>query len=250
MIKLATLLLETRQDTIAREIASNAIKQLKAFRKYATVDDPEDFEDDYELYDGFAEDGAETSYSYETKNGIKEISVDTIIVVSEDERFKKGTYKSGPLPSQSIARGYTVGGSVHNASDGAIELLLMMDRSTFDNLEYRLSEMYYELLKVARHELEHVFQTSKSFKTSGREQDLGRDVDPDLPDSEQHKHYRLLPTEMEADAKAINLLKKKKRIPFERAARHYYSGIPQLDKGDIDDLVKAITQYSKRFNFG
>ena len=250
MIRLTTLLAETRQDSVAREMASNAIKQLKAFRRYAAVEEPEDFEDDYEMYDEAAEDAAESSYPFETKDGSKNVSVDTIIVVRGDKRYKKGDYEGGALGKKDIARGYNVRGSVAGAGDGVMELILVMNRSTFDNLEPRLSEIYYSLISVARHELEHIFQSSKSFKTSGREQDRTRDVDPSFSKRKGQKHYRLLPTEMEADAKAINLLKKKKRIPLEQAARDYYSAISQVHKGDVDSLVKAIMQYAKRFNFG
>lgn len=249
MIKLVTLLVETRQDTIAREIASNATKQLKAFKHYATVENPEDFEDDYELYDEFAENSARSSYPFQTKNGPKNISVDTIIVVKGDKIFKKGEYGTGALSKKEVARGYSVQGKVPSAGDGALELVLTLNRSTFDNLEPKLSEIYSSLLSVARHELEHIFQTSKSFKTSGREQNLARDVDPNFSKRKGSKHYRLLPSEMEADAKAINLVKKKKRIPFEQAAREYYLAIPQIHKGDVESLVKAITQYAKKFNF-
>jgi len=249
MIKLVTLLIETRQDTIAREIASNAIKQLKAFKHYATVIDPEDFEDDYQLYDEFAEDGVESSYPFKTKDGLKKISVDTIIVVKGDKVFKKGDYETGALSKKEVVRGYSVRGSVPGTGDGILELVLTMNRSTFDNLEPRLSEIYFSLLSVARHELEHIFQTSKSFKTSGREQDLARDIDPDFSKRKSSKHYRLLPSEMEADAKAINLVKKKKRIPFEQAAREYYSAISQIHKSDVESLVKAIIPYAKKFNF-
>ena len=249
MIKLATLLTETRQDTIAREIASNAIKQLKSFKHYVTVEDPESFEDDLDSYGG-AEDAVEHSYPFQTKDGSKNISVDTIIYIQEDALYKKGSLDLGPSRKKEVARGYVVTGGVHNASDGAVEMLLRMSLSTFNNLEPRLSEMYYSLLSVARHELEHVFQVAPSFKTSGREQDLNRHVDLGLPTRKAQKHYRLLPTEMEADAKAINLLKKKRRIPFEQAARDYYSAIPQIHRGDVQSLVKDIIQYSKQFNFG
>jgi len=234
---------------MAREIASNAIKQLKVFKHYATVEDPEDFEDDLDLYGG-SENAVEHSYPFETKDGPKNISVDTLVYVQEAKSFKRGRIETGLTPKQDIARGYTVRGSVPANSDGTIQLVLTMNRSTFDSLEPRLSEIYYSLLAVARHELEHVFQTSRLFKTSGREQDLSRDVDPSFTKRKSGKHYRLLPSEMEADAKAINLLKKKKRIPFEQAAGEYYSAISQVHKGDVEGLVKSMMQYAKRFNFG
>ena len=61
--------------------------------------------------------------------------------------------------------------------------------------------------------------------------------------------YRSQPTEMEADAKAINLLKKKKRISFEEAAKLYYQGYNLFSDTEIDTLISNISRYAKKFNF-
>lgn len=249
MIKLVNLLAETRQDSIAREITADVIKSLKKLKKDA-IEDPKKFEDDFNLYDGFKEVSFDNKYTFPMKEGSKDIAVNAVVVLKDDKSFKKPDYYTGTPSKKTTARGYDVRGNVNSHADGGMQLVLILNRSTFDNLEPKLSEIYTAVLAVARHELEHVFQTAKSFKTSGREQDLSRKVDPSFSKRKGSKHYRLLPSEMEADAKAINLLKKKKRIPFEQAATDYYSGIPQVHKSDVGSLVKTITQYAKRFNFG
>jgi predicted DNA-binding WGR domain protein len=106
-----------------------------------------------------------------------------------------------------------------------------------------------DILKVVRHEIEHIFQSSDRLATSGREKDMNRTVKSGLTGSAAQKHYRALPTEIEADAKAINLIKKKKRISFEDATKEYYQDFG-MNKKDINSLVSKMLKYAKKFNFG
>jgi len=112
-----------------------------------------------------------------------------------------------------------------------------------------MQALYIDVLKVARHEIEHIFQSNATLSTSGREKDMNRTVKPGLTGSAAMKDYRSLPTEIEADAKAINLIKKKKRVSFEDATKEYYQDFG-MNKRDANSMISKMLKYAKKFNFG
>jgi hypothetical protein len=238
MIKLVDILLESKLDTLARQMTSEVISLIKDLKKYS-IDDPQEFEEDYKDYSGFIETSSDKIYNYSDK--IK-INSSTTVAVTTMKIFRKGEYNR-PRSKKDIAKGYDITGS---SSYTEVSLEVVITRKVFDNIEQYYNEIYNKTLIVARHELEHRLQQVQGH---GREKDLNRDVDPSFSQRKRVFQYRLLPSEMEADAKAINLRKKKNRIPFEQAAREYYSMVGQLDKRDVDKLVSKMIDYAKKFNF-
>ncbi len=238
MIKLKDLLSESKYDTAARKIASDTITQLKQFKSDAESN-TQQFLQDFKDQGGFAE-------TYETKQyqiGNKQLQADILIEVLSPSVYSRGEIGS-PRNKKAIAKGYSIKGSASNTSMN-IKIHLTLTYPTFTNLQQLYSEIYQDALGVARHEIEHLLQTVS--KISGRETDLSRNIDTSLSTRKQNAGYRKLPTELEADAKAINLLAKKKRIEYEQAAQEYYSRIPQVDKREVGALVKAVVDYSKKF---
>ena len=240
MIKLSSLLLEGKHDSLARKITADSIALLKGYRN--NVDsDPTEFMDSYKDYGGFAETYATNNYTI----GKDEIEATILIEVVSTSGFMKGKIGS-PRNKKARLKGYSVVGRADQKAS-KIQIEISITYPTFIDIAKKYSEIYLDILGVARHELEHTFQTV--LKIPGREEDMNRDIDMSQSTRQQTKQYRLLPTELEADAKAINLQKKKKRIPFEQAATEYYSRIPQVDKRDIKVLVNAVMDYSKKFGY-
>ena len=238
MIKFADLLNESKYDTTARKIASDTITQLKQF-KFDAESDPHKFLQDFKDQGGFAE-------TYDTKQylvGDKQLQAEILIEVLSPSVYSKGEMGS-PRNRKAITKGYSMKGSASNTAMN-IKVHLTITYPTFNNLQQLYSEIYQDALGVARHEIEHLLQTV--LKISGRETDLSRNIDTSLSTRKQNAGYRKLPTELEADAKAINLIAKKKRIDYEQAAQEYYSRIPQVDKREVGALVKAVVDYSKKF---
>ena len=238
MIKLSDLLSESKYDTTARKIASDVIAQLKQYKSNAQSDQQQ-FLQDFRDQDGFAETYETLQYSM----GDRQLQATIVIEVVTSSIFSKGDTGS-PRNRKAIVKGYSIRGSASNTAM-IIEIYLTLTYSTFNKLQQLYSEIYQNALGVARHEIEHLLQTV--VKIPGRETDLSRDIDSGLSNRKQNTSYRKLPTELEADAKAINLVAKKKRIEFEQAAQDYYSRIPQVDKREVSGLVTAVVDYSKKF---
>jgi hypothetical protein len=237
MIKLLDLLTESKYDTTARKITSEVIKLLKQLKKDAD-DNPKTFKQNYKEYGNSSEISTIINYP------LAGTSLQTLILIEiiSSTGYAKGTPGS-PRNRKSITKGYDVTGEA-NTTSTKIEIHLTVSYSTFQNLNSKLSKIYYDVLGVARHELEHILQTS--LKISDRESNNDREVSKDATKRKQIIQYRELPTELEADVRAINLLKKKKRIPFKLAAQQYYSEIPQINRNDIPKLIKTVVNYSKK----
>ncbi len=238
MIKLADLLNESKYDTLARKVASDAISQLKQFRSSADSD-KQQFIQDFKDYGGFAETYKTQQYSA----GNRQIQATILIEVLSSSVFARGEGGS-PRNRKAIVAGYSVKGNASNKSM-SMEIHVTLTDKVFNNLHQVYSEIYERVLGVARHEIEHTLQTVS--KIVGRETDLTRDVDSNLSPRKQTTAYRKLPTELEADAKAINLIAKKRRVDFDQAAKDYYSNIPQVDSREVGELVRAVLDYSKKF---
>ena len=238
MIKLTDLLNESKYDTLARKVASDTISQLKQFKSNADSN-KQQFMQDFRDYGGFAE-------TYQTKQysaGNRQIQAEILIEVLSPSVFARGEQGS-PRNRKAIVAGYSVKGNASNTAMSITIHLTLTDR-VFSNLDQIYSEIYQRVLGVARHEIEHTLQTVS--KIVGRETDFTRNVDRNLSTRKQTTAYRKLPTELEADARAINLIAKKKRMDFQQAAEEYYSSIPQVDKIEVGGLVRAVMDYSKKF---
>lgn len=238
MIKFADLLRESKYDTAARKVASDTVTQLKQFKSNAESD-LQQFLQDFKDQGGFAE-------TYDTKQyliGDKQLQADILIEVLSPSVYSRGEVGS-PRSRKAVVKGYNIKGSASNTAMN-IKIHLTITYPTFSNLQQLYSEIYQDALGVARHEIEHLLQTV--LKITGRETDLSRNINTSLSTRKQNVDYRKLPTELEADAKAINLIAKKKRIDYEQAAQEYYSRIPQVDKREVSALVRAVVNYSKKF---
>ena len=230
MIKLLDLLVETKQDSLARIMTDDTIKGVKSF-----LSSDEDF--------------------YEKTNWYKYHDQDvycspfiTTITPPEMKTFK--AFQSKRVKVLISSKGFVVEGSADVSDEPGVLIKIHLDSTKFNegNLT-SMQDLYMDVLKVTRHEIEHIFQSNAALSTPGREKNMNRTIKPGLTGSAAMKDYRALPTEIEADAKAINLLKKKKRISFEDATREFYQDFG-LNKKDYTSIVSKMLKYAKKFNFG
>jgi hypothetical protein len=230
MIKLIDLLVETKQDSLARIMTDDTIKSVKSF-----LSSNEEFNETNSWYKYHDQDLFCSSY------------VDSI-TPGEMKVFKM--YQSKRVKTLISSKGFVVEGNAEVSDEPGVLIKIHLDSTKFNegNLQ-SMQALYMDVLKVTRHEIEHIFQSNAALSTSGREKDMNRTIKPGLTGSAAMKDYRALPTEIEADAKAINLLKKKKKISFEEATKEFYQDFG-LNKKDYTSLVSKMLKYAKKFNFG
>jgi hypothetical protein len=230
MIKLLDLIVETKQDSLARIMTDDIIKAVKSF-----LSSDEEFGEGTDRYDFINE----------------RISCEHFVTTISPEEMKYFLMHAGKRTKNSIAsKGSIVEGSAEVGERPGILIRIHLDSTKFSQGNLTgMRSLYMDVLKVVRHEIEHLFQLSPALATSGREKDISRIIKPGLAGSTAMKGYRELPTEMEADAKAINLIKKKKRISFEDATREYYQDFA-MNKKDANSMVSKMLKYAKKFNFG
>jgi len=230
MIKLLDLIVETKQDSLARMMTDDIIKAVKSF-----LSSDEEFGEDTDRYDFINE----------------RISCEHFVTTISPEEMKYFLMHAGKRTKNSIAsKGSIVEGSAEVGERPGILIRIHLDSTKFSQGNLTgMQSLYMDVLKVTRHEIEHIFQSNDTLSTSGREKDMNRTIKPGLTGSAAMKDYRALPTEIEADAKAINLLKKKKRISFEDATKEFYQDFG-LNKKDYTSLVSKMLKYAKKFNFG
>jgi hypothetical protein len=232
MIKLKDLLVETKQDSLARIMTDDTIKGVKSF-----LSSDEEFKETNNWYKYYDTDLFCNSY------------VNLIIPKAMKNYNLYGSRYSKKLMG---TKGFVVLGNaeVEDEDEPGVYIRINLDSTKFseDNLQ-NMQALYMEVLKVTRHEVEHIFQSNPTLATSGREKYVSKPTKPGLTGSAAFKDYRTLPTEIEADAKAINLLKKKQRISFEDATREFYQNFP-MNKRDIDSMISKMLKYAKKFNFG
>ena len=230
MIKLTELIVETKQDSLARIMTDDVIKGVKNF-----LFSDEEFGEKANWYEYMGE----------------RISCDHFVTTISPEEMKEFLKFTNRRTKYSIAsKGSVVEGTAEVGEEPNVLIKIRLDTTKFsrENLT-GMQSLYMDVLKVVRHEIEHIFQSNARLATSGREKDMSRTVKPGLTGSAAQKKYRELPTEMEADAKAINLIKKKKRVSFEDATREYYQDFG-MNKKDVTSLVSKMLKYAKKFNFG
>ena len=229
MIKLIDLLVETKQDSLARIMTDDIIKGVK---EYLSSDE---------------EVGEATNhYKYYDQDIYCDYAI-LLIAPSQMKDFKN--YNDKYTTSLVSSKGFAVVGTAH-VEDPGIDITVYLDSTKFNEGNLKsMQELYMDVSKVTRHEIEHLFQSNDTLATSGREKDMNRDIKPGLTGSAAMKDYRALPTEIEADAKAINLVKKKKRISFEDATREFYQDFG-MNKRDTNSMVSKMLKYAKKFNFG
>ena len=230
MIKLTELIVETKQDSLARIMTDDVIKGVKNF-----LFSDEEFGEKANWYEYMGE----------------RISCDHFVTTISPEEMKEFLKFTNRRTKYSIAsKGSVVEGTAEVGEEPNVLIKIHLDTTKFsrENLT-GMQSLYMDVLKVVRHEIEHIFQSNTKLATSGREKDMNRTVKPGLTGSAAQKKYRELPTEMEADAKAINLIKKKKRVSFEDATREYYQDFG-MNKKDVTSLVSKMLKYAKKFNFG
>lgn len=230
MIKLIDLITETKQDSLARMMTNDVIKGVKSY-----LSSDEEF-------------GEKTNrYNYANERISCEHFV-TTISPKEMKEFLKFTDRRTKYLIAS--KGSVVEGAAEVGENPNVVIRIHLDTTKFSEGNLAgMQSLYTDVLKVVRHEIEHIFQSNVKLATSGREKDMNRTVKPGLTGSAAQRGYRELPTEMEADAKAINLIKKKKRVSFEDATREYYQDFG-MNKRDTASLISKMLKYAKKFNFG
>jgi hypothetical protein len=229
MIKLIDLLVETKQDSLARIMTDDIIKGVKEY-----------LSSDEEVGEG------QNNYKYYDQDIYCDYAI-LLIAPSQMKDFKN--YNDKYTTSLVSSKGFAVVGIAH-VKDPGIGVTVYLDSTKFSQGNLKgMQELYMDVLKVTRHEIEHIFQSNDTLATSGREKDMNRNIKPGLTGSAAMKDYRALPTEIEADAKAINLVKKKKRISFEDATREFYQDFG-MNKRDTNSMVSKMLKYAKKFNFG
>ena len=229
MIKLVDLLVETKQDSLARIMTDDIIKEVK---EYLSTDDEFDEKTNW--------------YKYHDQD----VYCNYFVAGIPLQQIKSMAFTSKRTKTLLLSKGFAVEGSADVSDEPGIDVKIILDSTKFNqgNLT-SMQDLYMDVLKVTRHEIEHIFQSNATLSTSGREKDMNRTIKPGLTGSAAMKDYRALPTEIEADAKAINLLKKKKRISFEDATKEFYQDFG-LNKKDYTSLVSKMLKYAKKFNFG
>lgn len=229
MIKLIDLLVETKQDSIARKITGDIVKSLVEQLKVKT----------------------RKYHSFEQERDIDLEKSNTTLKYYIVKETPKGFERQDGLR---VTDHLKVQGGVTRAGDVSIIVIVRTD-TTLQDLD--INKAYYRILTLVRHELEHLYQQDdpenrhSALYKGGREKASGIE-EPSFQNNWKPRtqmDYRSQPTEMEADAKAINLLKKKKRISFEEAAKLYYQGFNLFSDIEIDTLVSNISEYAKKFNF-
>jgi len=229
MIKLIDLLIETKQDSLARIMTDDVIKGVKEY--LSSDEEVGEATNHYKYHD-------QDVYCYHA-----------ILSIAPSQMKDFKNYQDKYTTSLVSSKGFAVVGTAH-VEDPGIDITVYLDSTKFNEGNLKgMQELYIDALKVTRHEIEHLFQSNDTLATSGREKDMNRDIKPGLTGSAAAKSYRALPTEMEADAKAINLIKKKKRISFEEATKEYYKDFG-LNKKDYTSIVSKMLKYAKKFNFG
>ena len=230
MIMLIDLLVETKQDSLARIMTDDTIKSVKSF-----LSSDEEFVEDTNWYEF---NGHSLSCEY------------FITTISPEEMKSFKMFQTKRVKTLISSKGFVVEGSAEVGNKPGVLIKIHLDTTKFGKKNLKsMQALYLDILKVTRHEIEHIFQSNDTLSTSGREKNMNRTIKPGLTGSAAMKNYRTLPTEIEADAKAINLVKKKKRMNFVDATKEFYQDFG-MNKRDYNSMVSKMLKYAKKFNFG
>jgi hypothetical protein len=140
-------------------------------------------------------------------------------------------------------KGFTVTGALRSYRETHNSSYLALYPKVNINIPPDYQKIYMDILTVTRHELEHMVQSNKNNPASKYREDpeVGREGEKQY--TMDKTDYSLIPSELEANAKAAYLLAKKQRIPFKDAAFNVFKMMKfsnaKADKA-VNDLIKYI----------